>query len=284
MATAQEVIKGALQRILVQGSEADLEPDEYQDAINDLNEMMLAYDADGIRLGYTLVGNLSDKVTVPSGALMGIKANLAILLAPDYNKPVSKGLEMAAARGEDVMRKLASDLSEASYPYTLPVGSGNEDSGALTSGAPFYPDEEDMVIDTYGLLSMKGVYVTTIDSVFVPVLMNGIWSIDQEENMTGTSGGRLTYDGEDTATLNVTATLSLSPAGASDVIGASIAKNGSEIANSRSYITSIYGQMDQIVVIWQVEMDEDDYIEVYLLNTTSTNNINVLAATLRATL
>ena len=96
MATAAKVITAALQRILVQGSESDLQPDEYQDAIFAMNNYMLALDADGVSLGYTEVTNLGDEVTIPAGALRGLIANLAIEVSPDYNGTITQGLVAAA--------------------------------------------------------------------------------------------------------------------------------------------------------------------------------------------
>ena len=64
MATAGQVLKASLQKIIVQASEADLEPDEYSDAIFSMNNYMFDLDARGVHLGYTQVTNLSDEITV----------------------------------------------------------------------------------------------------------------------------------------------------------------------------------------------------------------------------
>ncbi len=60
MATVAQVAKASLQRILVQASEAPLEPDEYQDFIFSMNNYMFQLDAQGVQLGYTEVSNLGD--------------------------------------------------------------------------------------------------------------------------------------------------------------------------------------------------------------------------------
>lgn len=125
MATVAQVAKASLQRILVQEVEASLEPSEYQDWIFACNNYMAALDADGVALGYTEVSDLGDDITVPTGALRGIIANVAIEVAPDYNGVVSPALISAASEGERVMRKLALTLRQTAYPSTLPRGSGN---------------------------------------------------------------------------------------------------------------------------------------------------------------
>ena len=65
MATVGQVATASLNRILVQSSESSLEPDEYQDFIFAMNNYMSQLDASGVSLGYTVVDNLADEVTIP---------------------------------------------------------------------------------------------------------------------------------------------------------------------------------------------------------------------------
>lgn len=156
MATVAQVANAALKRILVQASEAPLEADEYQDFIFALNNYMLALDAEGITLGYTEVSDLGDEVTVPTGALRGIIANMAIEVAPDYNGTVSPALATAAQQGLQVMRIIGQTISPSSFPSTLPIGSGNEDSG-LFCNSRFYSgaNEAEILAETTGAISLE---------------------------------------------------------------------------------------------------------------------------------
>ena len=156
MATVLQVAKASLQRILVQGSEADLEPDEYQDYIFALNNYMLALDAEGITLGFTVVDNLADEITVPSGALRGIIANLAIEVAPEYNCENSAGLVVAAKAGLKVMRRLGQTMGATQFPGTLPRGSGNEGGTTQLYGDHYYESLEDEILaETTGAISLE---------------------------------------------------------------------------------------------------------------------------------
>jgi len=155
VATVAQVAKASLQRILVQNSEADLEADEYQDFIFSMNNYMLALDAQGIALGYTEVSSLGDDVTVPTGALRGIIANMAIEVAPDYNGVISAGLQVAAQDGLRAMRRLGQSMPSSQYPDTLPVGSGNEgcDNSYVSH---FYPDlEAEILAETTGSIGLE---------------------------------------------------------------------------------------------------------------------------------
>lgn len=156
MATAAQVLRTALHRILVQGAEADLQPDEYQDAIFGMNNLVASWDADGIQLGYTIIQDLGDEVTVPIGALRGLIANTAIEVAPDYDGVVSAGLIKAATEGMAAIRKIGQSVPTSSFPSTLPVGSGNEGDWAGLRLSHFYPDlEAEILAETTGAISLE---------------------------------------------------------------------------------------------------------------------------------
>ena len=154
MATVAQVIKASLQRILVQASEAPIEASEAQDFIFDMNNFMLALDADGITLGYTEVNDLGDEVTIPTGALRGLIANMAIEVAPDYNGTVSPALNSAAIDGLKIMRLLGQTISATQFPSTLPIGSGNEQGGVCVSH--YFPDQEATILaETTGAVGLE---------------------------------------------------------------------------------------------------------------------------------
>ena len=155
MAKASQVLKAALQRILVQASEAPLEADEYQDAIFSMNNYMLALDAEGISLGYTEVSSLGDDITVPTGALRGIIANVAIEISPDYGGVVSPGLVKAAEEGLRAMRHLGQRMGASEYPSTLPLGAGLEGTRGWRS-THFFPELENQILaETTGAIGLE---------------------------------------------------------------------------------------------------------------------------------
>lgn len=147
MATVAQVAKSALQKILVQASESELEADEYQDFIFAMNNYMASLAAEGVNLGYTVVCNLADEVTVPVGALRGLIANVAIECAPDYGGVVSDELRKMAHDGEKIMRKLGQHLRPSRFPSTLPIGSGNE---WCSNDIHFYPESEASILAEAG--------------------------------------------------------------------------------------------------------------------------------------
>jgi hypothetical protein len=155
MATVAQVAKASLQRILVQATEAALEPAEYQDFIFAMNNYMAQLDASGISLGYTEVNDLGDIVTIPTGALRGLIANMAIEVSPDYGGVVSEALGLAARQGLLTMRVIGQRMGVTRNPSTLPMGSGNEDR-SFGIGGNFYPDREaEILAESTGAIGLE---------------------------------------------------------------------------------------------------------------------------------
>ena len=145
MTTAKEIIVDALEDILVQQEEAPIEADEARAAIRYLNDLMAMWSAKGINLGYTVVSNLSDTITVPDGAKAGIKAALAIALDAKYGgKNISESLIKRAQAGYRAIQALSVRPGSMDFPSTLPRGAGNSQPGYTFD--PFYTNSNEQVL------------------------------------------------------------------------------------------------------------------------------------------
>ena len=151
---ANEVVIDALESIVVQADEAPVEQSEGRAAIRALNDMMLDWDARGVTLGYTIISDLGDYMTVPLGAIRGIKANLTLELAPKYEVPITPAMLKKAKEGYMACVDLAVDMSNSEYPYTLPRGSGNTYPDVTDN--KFYPEQEDTILtETGGSIALE---------------------------------------------------------------------------------------------------------------------------------
>lgn len=144
--SGNDIVRDALEHIIVQAEESSIRPDEARAAIRSLNDMMLDWDSKGVTLGYTVISTLGDEITVPLGAVRGIKSNLALELAPRYNVPLSAELIRLARDGYKTCVDLAVDLADTEYPPTLPIGSGNTGFFDQT----FYPDQQSTILTESG--------------------------------------------------------------------------------------------------------------------------------------
>lgn len=148
MENAATVITDALQLLLVQASEAEIEADEARSAIRFLNRLMDRLAARGYNFGYTEVTNLGDDITIPDGAVEPVIFNLAVALAPLYLEPgeqIHPDVRTTARDGMRTLARIAVNIRETAYPCTLPYGSGN--TGRTTRTENFYPCTTEQIVD-----------------------------------------------------------------------------------------------------------------------------------------
>jgi hypothetical protein len=122
---------------------------------------------------------------------------------------------------------------------------------------------------------------TVIASTATPVLVAGTWTVDLSTNATCTTAGRITYTGTTTQILKINAALSLDPAsGSNQDLQVYLYKNGAAIAGSRMESKINHGEHKEVSLVYQISMATNDYIEIYVQNSTATNNITVSRAVL----
>ena len=138
------------------------------------------------------------------------------------------------------------------------------------------------VAQVRGQVYMQGnATATVIASTATPVLVAGTWTVDLSTNATCTTAGRITYTGTTTQVLTINAALSLDPAsGTNQNLQVYLYKNGSAIAGSRIEAKVDSGDHLAVPLVYQISMATNDYIEIYVQNSTATNNITVSRAVL----
>jgi hypothetical protein len=138
------------------------------------------------------------------------------------------------------------------------------------------------VAQVRGQVYMQGnATATVIASTATPVLVAGTWTVDLSTNATCTTAGRITYTGTTTQILTINAALSLDPAsGSNQNLQVYLYKNGSAIAGSRIEAKVNNGEHLAVPLVYQISMATNDYIEIYVQNSTATNNITVSRAVL----
>ena len=129
----------------------------------------------------------------------------------------------------------------------------------------------------YGTVHMQGnSTATVISGTSTPTKVLGTFTTDIVSQFTGDATGKLTYTGGSTAVLTVKATVTFTSATAPNQdVGIYIAKNGTAIAG-----TKIVRQVDasggaNASTFFNVSLATNDYIELFVSNDTSTDNIIV---------
>ena len=137
MATAADIIKGALRRLQVIGSETPIEADEIQDGLEDLNDFGSSHEDGYLALGFVNMSNTADTINIPIGAVGYFKDALALYIAGQYGAPVSQSLIMAHDKSKSAALNAYQPVINVEFPDTLPMGSGNN-CDLITSDQKFF--------------------------------------------------------------------------------------------------------------------------------------------------
>jgi hypothetical protein len=100
--------------------------------IRRLNQMMALWEGEGRNIGYIPVGTVTDVLTVPDAAILGIVNNLAIHMAPSFGASASPEIVALATMGLSIIDKITAkevimdmDLQRpADYPGAFNINTG----------------------------------------------------------------------------------------------------------------------------------------------------------------
>lgn len=123
---------------------------------------------------------------------------------------------------------------------------------------------------------------TVISTSSTPVKATGTWVVQRASHFTADTTGKVTYKGERTLTVPVDISTTISAAsGSNKDIAIYLAVNGTVI--SATALSNLVGSGDprNTGITWQVSLDTDDYLELFVENNTDTVNLIVENAVLR---
>lgn len=89
MTTARDVVEGSLRKIGVYAAGQSVSAEDADDTLTALNDMMHGLEMDGVWLGHTTLA-LNDTVNLPDSHIEGLKAMLAVRVAPEYEREASQ--------------------------------------------------------------------------------------------------------------------------------------------------------------------------------------------------
>jgi hypothetical protein len=113
----------------------------------------------------------------------------------------------------------------------------------------------------------------------VTALSSDIYEFDNG----GSNNGRLRYTGVTAKMFHVACTISMAPVSANDVFVAGIAKNGAVIPASKVLFQAVNASQARSTALHiMVELETNDYLELYIGNTTDADDVTMLTETLFA--
>lgn len=106
---ASQVIADALLAINVLRDGETASAAQQAQGVRRLNQMMALWEGEGKNLGYIPVGTVTDVLTVPDAAILGIVNNLAIHMAPSFGATISAEIAALAMMGLSIIDKLTAN-------------------------------------------------------------------------------------------------------------------------------------------------------------------------------
>ena len=126
MTTALQIVDGAAEHIGVKTAEISLEAFEFQLILNNMNDLLEEWNESGLTPAFSSVENSTDTVDIPRAGVAAAKYELAIRIAPAFQKNISQALVLNAAKSLQRLEAAQVFIGQVAYPDTLPTGSGND--------------------------------------------------------------------------------------------------------------------------------------------------------------
>jgi len=144
-------------------------------------------------------------------------------------------------------------------------------------------EKNSIVPDTMpdALISMTANATSTTLTVGVPTLVAGTFTEERKSHFTTTAAGRITYIGERPLTTPMDIALTIDAGGANKSMRAYIAINGAAVVNSGKAVKISAGDPKELVIFWQAQLVQNDYMEIFIENEDDSVDATVVDATLR---
>ncbi|MBL4869827.1 MAG: hypothetical protein JKX72_02610 [Robiginitomaculum sp.] len=141
MTIVLQIVNGAAEKLGVKSAESALEPGDFQVIVDEMNDMLTEWADIGLTPAFVEVLNSTDTVNVDRNAVSAIKSNLAIRIAPSFQRGVQRELAVAAAATLQALEASEIFIGEVALPDTLPSGSGNDCSNVFSNDR-FFPQNK----------------------------------------------------------------------------------------------------------------------------------------------
>lgn len=137
--------------------------------------------------------------------------------------------------------------------------------------------------ESYGTVTMQGnATATVITATATPVLAAGTFTVGDVSGYSGSTAGRLAHTGESGRHIvNALVTLDVA-AGSNHLLSVYIAKNGTVIAATKMSDTVSSGLPRSIATFTNLVLATNDYVEIFVRNESTTDDITVVNAVLSA--
>ena len=161
------------------------------------------------------------------------------------------------------------------------LGAGTSLSGITAEDAQWeFTGNNGIPLSRTACLATNAGATITIAATDTPVILGATWVLEDASRFTGTAGGRFTYTGNgDYVSLH--ASITAESQGGTDECTFYFFKNGTEITNSGVQRALVSGNPGNLSLLWGLELETGDYIEIFAENNNDTSNIIINNAIIR---
>jgi len=138
---AIDVINAATEEIGVKTAESALESEDGIICLNRLNDMMHEWTYLQLTPRFIELLAVTDEVLIDPHMASAVKYNLAIRIAPSFQRIIEPGLQGLANFTLQRLRAMQIDIGAVQFPDNLPLGSGNSCSDDITDSR-FFPQNK----------------------------------------------------------------------------------------------------------------------------------------------
>jgi hypothetical protein len=251
----------------------------YLDYVVNGTNYKISYDNFVANLGVT--GSIVQTGAVTGAAILDVQgsvnnirnlesgAGIAVSVSPENGAKISHNFTASADGFPILLNTTAASPTIAS----IVAGSGISIATVNSSGIQI----SSIADEIYAQVTMHGnTTATVISTINVPVKVAGTWVVGTNSSFTASTTGRLTYTGGTTETVGFKASVTLVPVGTNQVLTIQFAKNGVAISDSRITRTVSAGASGNVSLFYNASMTASDYMEIFVSNGTSTNDITVV--------
>lgn len=158
--TKAELAQRVLRLIGVNSRFKSATPEEVQDVLIYADDLLLALDGTGTRLGWVADDGTPDptqETGLPDWAILGITNSLAITVAPYFEKPIHPSIPRNASIGMQTIMNKTVQNEPIQYPARMPRGQGNR----TLYGNRWYPPTDPIITDGDYLTDSGGEVITS---------------------------------------------------------------------------------------------------------------------------
>jgi len=235
--------------------------------------------------GFTFIGNNSRIFVDKNNGIItaGTLVDLGVSTTSDFTFTNSLGTLSAGATFLEGAADSANINTggNAVVSNVVAIGSGTALVGVTPDDALWEFVNNSSIPDSHNAVVSHNAGTTiTIATQNVPVLLGATWTSTELSRFTATAAGRFTYIGKG-AHVNIDASIIAEMTGGTDDCTFYIYKNGSALADSSLLIEIKDGAPRVVPMLWGLDMETDDYFEIFAENNDGTTNITIVHAILR---